>query len=392
MRKVSLARGPVFVLVFALAGCGGEENKPPQTPTTPPEPPVATAPAATVEAPKEEAKPKETLAQLQEKTGRGVVEATNAHDAKKLAGFYAEGAVLKVAGAPSDATGREAIAAAWQKLFDAFPDYKVSPSRLWVKGDVVVSEWAFNGTHQGDLWGIKGTEKKVGFQGLDVFWFTPEGQIKEQHTYYDGATILSQIGLSKQKARAIPAVPASPQVFVSKGEPAEAKNTDAVKALDAAFDAKKDADWVANMADAVEWDDMSQPVTAKGKADAKKFIKEMSTAFPDAKTTSSNTWAVGDFVVSETQWTGTHKGSFFGIAATKKPVTVKAVEIYQFKEGKLVKGCSYSNGADFMQQLGLGPKPPAGAKPADAKAATAPSAKPPVTAAKPADAKAPAKK
>src|SRR5262249_4412116 len=87
MRKVSVA----LAIGFLLGACGGgDEAKPPQTPATP----VATTPAPTAtptaDAPKEDAKPKETLAQLQEKTGKAFVEAMNAHDSKKLAGLYAE--------------------------------------------------------------------------------------------------------------------------------------------------------------------------------------------------------------------------------------------------------------------------------------------------------------
>lgn len=390
MRKVSFALAVGFVLV---TGCGGgEENQAPKTPATPtPTTPAVTTPAPTAEAPKEEAKPKESLAELQQKTMKGYVEATNAHDAKKLSGFYAEGGVVKIAGAPADASGREAIAQSYQKLFEAFKDYTVAPSRVFTKGDVAIVEWAFNGTHTGDLWGIKATEKKVGAMGVDVMWFTPEGQIKEHHVYYDGGTILSQIGLSKQKARSIPTLASSPTVVTSTGSPDETKNIEAAKNMDAAMDAKKDADWLANMADNVEYDDMTQPQTSKGKAEAKKFFKEMTTAFPDIKSTTLNAWAFGDFVVTETSWTGTHKGSFFGMPATKKSVTAKGLDIMQFKDGKMVHGWGYSNGADFMQQLGMMPKPgeaKAGdKKPADAKAAPAAGDKKPA-----ADPKAPAKK
>ncbi|MDF2693201.1 MAG: hypothetical protein K0S65_1584 [Labilithrix sp.] len=368
MRKVSFA----LAVGFALVACGGEDTPPPKAPETA----VAAtnpAPTTTAEAPKEEAKPKESFAELQQKTMKGIVEATNAHDAKKLAGFYAESGTVKIAGAPADSNGREAIAQSWQKLFDAFKDYNTAPSRVFVKGDVAIVEWAFNGTHTGDLWGIKATEKKVGAQGVDVLWFTPEGQVKEHHVYYDGGTILSQIGLSKQKARPIPTLASSPQVVTSNGAPEEAKNVDAAKSMTAAMNAKKEADWLATMSDTLEWDDMSQPQTAKGKADAKKYFKEFTTAFPDVNTTDANVWAVGDFVIIETSWTGTHKAALFGIPATKKSVTVKSLEIAQYKDGKLAKGWSYSNGADFMQQLGLMPKPgdAKGAPAGDKKAAPA---------------------
>ena len=388
MRKVSFALAVGFVLV---ACGGGEETPPPNTPATPPATtPAVTGPASTAEAPKDDAKPKESAAELQQKTMKGYTEATNARDAKKLASLYAESGVVKIAGAPAEATGREAIAQSYQKLFEAFKDYTMAPSRVFTKGDVAVVEWAFNGTHTGDLWGIKASEKKVGAMGVDVMWFTPEGQIKEHHVYYDGATILSQIGLSKQKARPIPALPSSPQVITSTGSPDETKNIETLKTMDAAMDAKKEADWLASMADNVEYDDMTQPQTSKGKTEAKKFFKEMTTAFPDTKSTTTNTWAFGDFVVTEGSWTGTHKAAFFGMPATKKNVTVKSLDIYQFKDGKMVHGWGYSNGADFMQQLGMMPKPgeaKAADKKADAKPGDTKAAAPAAADKKPADAK-----
>ncbi len=368
MRKLSFGLAIGFVLV--ACGGGGEEAQPPKAPE-----PVATAPAptvsATAEAPKEEPK-KESPAELQAKTLKAYGEALNAHDAKKLAGLYADNAVVKVAGAP-DSTGRDAIAASYQKLFDAFSNYKSAPSRIFTKNDVAVVEWAFNGTHSGDLWGIKATEKPVGAQGVDVFWFDDKGQIKEQHVYYDGNTILAQAGVSKHKARPIPALPtAMPQPVTSSGSPEEQKNVDAVKAMDAALESKKEADFLATVADNVEYDDMTQPQTMKGKADAKKFFKEMTTAFPDAKFQVVNSWGFGDIVVAEGSMTGTNKGAFFGMPATKKPLSMKSIDIYQFKDGKLVHGWSYGNGADMMMQLGLMPQPKAGdAKAGDAKAGDA---------------------
>lgn len=363
MRKVSFGLAVGFVL--CACGGGGEESQPPKLPE-----PVATSPApatTAAEAPKEEPK-KESLAELQQKAMKGFVDAMNAHDAKKLAGLYTENAAVKVAGAP-DAMGRDAIAANYQKLFDAFSNFKTAPSRVFVKNDVAVVEWAFNGTHSGDLWGIKATEKPVGAQGLDIMWFEKDGQIKEHHVYYDGATILSQIGMSKQKARPIPTLATTmPQPIVSAGTPEEQKNVDAVKAMNTALENKKEADFLATIADNAEYDDMTMPQTMKGKAEAKKFFKEMTTAFPDAKVQTVNAWAFGDYVVHESMMTGTNKGSFMGMPATKKPLSMRGVDVMQFKDGKMVKGWSYANGADMMQQLGLMPAPKADAKGGDKKA------------------------
>jgi steroid delta-isomerase-like uncharacterized protein len=332
---------------------------------------------------------------MQTKTMMGFVEALNAHDAKKISSFYTANAVQKVAGVPTDMTGPEQIQAGYQKMFDAFANFKTAANRIFKKDDVVIVEWAFTGTHSGDLWGIKATEKPVGANGVDIMWFDKDsGLIKEHHIYYDGATTLSQIGVSKQKARPIPTLATTmPAPIESKGTPEETKNVEAYKSMSAALETKKEADFLATVADNVEYDDYTMPQTMKGKADAKKFFKEMTTAFPDAKMTPLNTWAFGDFVVAEIQWTGTNKGAFMGMPATKKSVNMKGVDVHQYKDGKMVHGWSYSNGAEFAQQMGLMPTPKpaaaakAGDKPADAKATPAKPADPKATPAKPADKK-----
>jgi steroid delta-isomerase-like uncharacterized protein len=363
MRKVSFGLAVGFVLV----ACGGGENEPPKTPATP-APTMTTAPStmASAEPPKEEPK-KASFAEMQTKTMMGFTEALNARDAKKLSSFYTPNAVQKVAGAPSDMTGPEQIQAGYQKLFDAFKDFKSAGNRIFKKDDVVIVEWAFTGTHTGDLWGMKATEKPVGANGVDLFWFDKDsGLIKEHHIYYDGATILSQIGVSKQKARPIPTLSSSmPTPIESKSTPEETKNLDTSKAMIGAMESKKEADFLAPLADTVEYDDYTMPQTMKGKADAKKFFKEMTTAFPDTKFNVLNSWAFGDFVVVESHMTGTNKGAFMGMPATKKTVSMNAVDVYQFKDGKIVHGWSYSNGAEFAQQMGLMPTP----KKADDKAA-----------------------
>lgn len=404
MRKVSFGLAVGFVLV----ACGGGESEPPKTPATP-APTMTTAPATTasVEPPKEEPK-KASFAEMQQKTMMGFIEALNARDAKKLSSFYTPNAVQKVSGAPSDMTGPEQIAMGYGKLFEGIKDFKTAANRVFKKDDVVVVEWAFTGTHTGDLWGMKATEKPIGANGIDLFWFDKDsGLIKEHHIYYDGATILSQIGVSKQKARPIPTLSSSmPTPMESKGTPEETKNLDTYKATMAAMEAKKEADFLANIADNAEYDDYSMPQTMKGKAEAKKFFKEMTTAFPDAKMTVLNAWSFGDFVVVEQEVKATNKGAFMGMPATKKSIDMKGVDVQQFKDGKMVHGWSYSNGAEFAQQMGLMPTPKKaddkGAKPADkgatpAKPATpatpsdkgATPAKPatPATPAKPADKK-----
>jgi steroid delta-isomerase-like uncharacterized protein len=337
-----------------------------------------------VEAPKEEPKPAPTMAELQKKTSEGIGMALNAHDAKKVASFYTENAVVKMAGMP-DVTGRDAIAADWQKRFDASSDSKSMASRVFVKGEVVVVEWVWAGKQTGEMMGVKATEKPIGASGAEIMWFSPEGLVKEQHTYVDMGTVMSQIGVSKQKARAVPALPTgAPAVVPAMGTPEETKNVETATKMWAAWEKKNEADFLGATTDDVAWDDMTMPETMKGKAAGKKFFAEMTKAFPDVKSATTNIWGFGDFVVAEGTLSGTQKGAFMGIQPTKKQVNLHGLDIIQFnKEGKVIRGTSYGNGVEMMMQLGLMPQP--GAAKTDAKAAPA------KTDAKPAPAKTDAK-
>ncbi len=393
MRSVSVRAGGVGVLAvgflaIALGACGGDEAKPqPVVPASP----VAPTPPPVVEAPKEEPKPAPTMGELQKQTSAGLAMAMSAHDAKKTASFYTENAVIKMAGMP-DVTGREAIAAMWQKNWDMASNAKAGANRVFVKGDVVVVEFAWAGTHSGDMGAIKATEKPIGVQGVDIMWFAVDGLIKEQHTYMDMGTIMSQIGASKQKGRPVPTVPTTmPTAAVATGSAEETKNVDAATKMFAAFEKKSADDFMGGASDDITWDDMTQPETMKGKAAGKKYFAAMTTAFPDVKSTTTNAWGVGDVVIAEGTLSGTQKGAFFGIPATKKPISLHAVDIMQFKDGKIVAGRSYGNGAEMAMQLGLMPAPGAAkdakaAPKADAKGAPAgkTDAKPATTPATPA--------
>jgi len=387
MRSVSFGLAIGF-LAITFSACGGDEVKPqPVTPVAPVEAP----PPPVVEAPKEEPKPAPTMAELQKKTSEGIGLAMNAHDAKKIASFYTENAVIKFAGMP-DLVGREAIAAMWQRNFDFASGSKGAASRVFVKGDVVVVEFAWTGTHTGEMMGIKATEKPVGATGVDVMWFSPDGLVKEQHTYTDMGTIMSQIGASKQKGRPVPTLNAgAPAVVVSTNAPDEAKNLESVNKMWAAFEKKSEADFLASVTDDGTWDDMTMPETMKGKAAGKKFFGDVTKAFPDMKVTTTNSWTFGDFVITEATSSGTQKGAFMGIQPTKKSVSLHMIDIVQFKDGKIVKGTTYGNGGEMMMQLGLLPMPGA-AKPATPAAAPAKPATPAAAPAKPATpAAAPAK-
>lgn len=351
MRKSALS----LVLGFAVVACASD---PPPAPKAP-EPTAAKVDMPAPPPPKVEepapAPAKPSLAELQTKALGSFVEAMNAHDAKKVSALYTEDTDWKMAGNPPT-KGRAAMETELGKFFAFVPDVKIAPAYVFQKGDVTVMQYAVNGTNKGDMGPMKATNKPVGWQAVHVAWWTPDGLIKEEHAYWDNGTMLSQMGLSPRKAPGIPTLATSAQTVVAKGDDAETKSVDLLRKMYGAMEKKSADDFLSLMTDTSEWTDNTQPAPSKGKADAKKFFDMHMKAFPDAKMSVKNSWAFGDFVVTETQMTGTNTGPLFGKPATKKTVALDSVDIVQLKDGKMVKGWSFGNGMQAAEQLGMLPK------------------------------------
>jgi steroid delta-isomerase-like uncharacterized protein len=364
MRKVS------SFIVLALVACGGsnEPAKAPEATSAKVEQPVVPPTTGTADMPAEAPKTKLAMTEIQTKGVAAYMEGMNAHDSKKMAALYAETATFKSPGFP-DGNGRASIEKGVSGLFAGLPDLKVAPAHIFNKGEVTVVHMAMTGTHKGDMGPIKATTKATGWEAVSVLWWNEEGQIKEEHQYWNMGTMMSQIGMSKEKAPGIPTLAAKAETFTSSGSDAEAKNPAALKAFYGAFEAKKAADFTSLMSDTSEWTDNMMPTSSKGTKEAKKYFDSALVGFPDAKMTVNNQWAIGDFVITENTFSGTNNGPFMGAKATKKTVSMQGVDIIMMKDGKIAKGWSFGNGMQAAQQLGLikEEKPAAAAKSAAKK-------------------------
>lgn len=89
----------------------------------------------------------------------------------------------------------------------------------------------------------------------------------------------------------------------------------------------------------------------------KQFGAVFRTAFPDGKLTIEDLIVDGDKVVSRISYRGTHTGDMTGIPPTGKPVTVSAMIIDQFVEGKIMESWRLFDQMAMMQQLGVIPTP-----------------------------------
>ncbi len=77
----------------------------------------------------------------------------------------------------------------------------------------------------------------------------------------------------------------------------------------------------------------------QGPGDIKAFVRRFRSAFPDIHFEIDYLLADGDKVVGAFTINGTHLGELQGIPPTGKHVTLKAIDIWRFENGKIAERC-----------------------------------------------------
>ena len=111
------------------------------------------------------------------------------------------------------------------------------------------------------------------------------------------------------------------------------------------------------MDDFVELDPL--PGQAQGREGLKEMIRHMRSAFPDIRWTIDEMVAEGNKVLTRFTWSGTHQGTFLGVPATGRRITVKGMVIDRLEAGKMADSRILMDTLGMMQQLGALPVPAA---------------------------------
>jgi steroid delta-isomerase-like uncharacterized protein len=121
--------------------------------------------------------------------------AWNSHDAQAVGAFFAPGAVYDDRGAAEVARGPEEIAAHATRVFAAFPDLRFEIKRIGEGEDFSAGEWRAEMTHEGELFGLAATGRRITAEGVDVATFGEDDLITHLVSYYDGAAMMRDLGL-----------------------------------------------------------------------------------------------------------------------------------------------------------------------------------------------------
>jgi steroid delta-isomerase-like uncharacterized protein len=102
------------------------------------------------------------------------------------------------------------------------------------------------------------------------------------------------------------------------------------------------------------WVDIpSAPGLPSGPRAAKDTLTLLTTTFPDLKVTIDDILQDGDKVVVRFHITGTQKASFVGFPAKNRTLSIQAVDIHEFKDGKIVRTWHTEDWMTGLRQLGV---------------------------------------
>jgi steroid delta-isomerase-like uncharacterized protein len=99
-------------------------------------------------------------------------------------------------------------------------------------------------------------------------------------------------------------------------------------------------------------DHTPQPGRTSDKAGARELYGVLRAAFPDFHADIHWQLADGDRVTTYKTYHGTHKGTFFGVAPTSRPIQFETVDVMRVRDGKITEHWGVANLFSLMQQLG----------------------------------------
>ena len=98
---------------------------------------------------------------------------------------------------------------------------------------------------------------------------------------------------------------------------------------------------------------MASPEPMHGFKGYKDVLDMMRGAMPDVKWTAEEIIADGNKVMVRFTMSGTHTNPFMGMPATGRPISVTAMNIYELKDGKIIREHGLPDLFSMLIQLGM---------------------------------------
>ena len=90
-----------------------------------------------------------------------------------------------------------------------------------------------------------------------------------------------------------------------------------------------------------------------GPAGARQILAELTTAFPDLDIKIEDALQEGNKVIVRSMISGTQRGALMGFPAKNRKMSIQAIDIHEFKEGKIVRTWHTEDWMSGLHQLGV---------------------------------------
>jgi steroid delta-isomerase-like uncharacterized protein len=94
------------------------------------------------------------------------------------------------------------------------------------------------------------------------------------------------------------------------------------------------------------------PNQPPGPAGARMILDELRTAFPDLRITVQEILQEGNKVVVRSQISGTQKQQLMGFPPKNRTMSIQAIDIHEFKDGKIIRTWHSEDMLGALRQLG----------------------------------------
>ena len=95
---------------------------------------------------------------------------------------------------PGSSVGPEAYRAQMAIYLAAFPDLHFTAEDIVAEKDKVAASWTISGTHKGEIWGVRPTNKKISLEGITIHHIA-NGKIIDSYISSDVLGLMRQLGL-----------------------------------------------------------------------------------------------------------------------------------------------------------------------------------------------------
>jgi steroid delta-isomerase-like uncharacterized protein len=101
------------------------------------------------------------------------------------------------------------------------------------------------------------------------------------------------------------------------------------------------------------WIDIpAAPMQPPGPTGAKQILRELSMTFSDLKVSIQEVLQDGNKVVVRSELSGTQTQPFMGIPATNRKLIIQAIDVHEFKDGKIIRTWHTEDWMTGLHQLG----------------------------------------